>query len=110
MAALAVDLADRGWATWNVEYRRVGNGGGVPETLDDVRAAIAALTQLAEPLDTGRVVIVGHSAGGQLGLCVADEPAVAGGGVAGRRMRSASRLRATPSASPPPGVHGRRAR
>jgi acetyl esterase/lipase len=76
MAALAVDLADRGWATWNVEYRRVGNGGGVPETLDDVRAAIAALAQLGEPLDTGRVVIVGHSAGGQLGLCVADEPAV----------------------------------
>jgi acetyl esterase/lipase len=77
MAALAVDLADRGWATWNVEYRRVGNGGGVPETLDDVRAAIAALTRLDEPLQTGRVVIVGHSAGGQLGLCVADEPSVA---------------------------------
>jgi acetyl esterase/lipase len=77
MAALAVDLADRGWATWNVEYRRVGNGGGVPETLDDVRASIAALSALAAPLDTQRVVIVGHSAGGQLGLCVADEPAVA---------------------------------
>jgi acetyl esterase/lipase len=77
MAALAVDLADRGWATWNVEYRRVGNGGGVPETLDDVRAAIAALTHLTEPLDARRVVIVGHSAGGQLGLCVAGEPAVA---------------------------------
>lgn len=78
MAALAVDLADRGWATWNVEYRRVGNGGGVPETLDDVRAAIAALADLSEPLEAGRVVIVGHSAGGQLGLCVADEPAVTG--------------------------------
>jgi acetyl esterase/lipase len=78
MAALAVDLADRGWATWNVEYRRVGNGGGVPETLDDVRAALAALADLTEPLDTSRVVIVGHSAGGQLGLCTADEPAVTG--------------------------------
>jgi acetyl esterase/lipase len=76
MAALAVDLADRGWATWNVEYRRVGNGGGVPETLDDVRAAIVALPDLTVPLDADRVVIVGHSAGGQLGLCVADEPAV----------------------------------
>lgn len=76
MAALAVDLADRGWATWNVEYRRVGNGGGMPETLDDVRAALAALTAVAEPLDTRRIVIVGHSAGGQLGLCVSDEPAV----------------------------------
>ncbi len=77
MAALAVDLADRGWATWNVEYRRVGNGGGVPETLDDVRAAIAALADLTEPLQAGRVVIVGHSAGGQLGLCVSDAPGVA---------------------------------
>ncbi len=78
MAALAVDLADRGWASWNVEYRRVGNGGGVPETLDDMRAAIAALAGLGEPLETERIVIVGHSAGGQLGLCVADEPSVAG--------------------------------
>ncbi len=81
MAALAVDLADRGWASWNVEYRRVGNGGGVPETLDDVRSAIAALASRAQdgaPIDPERVVIVGHSAGGQLGLCVADEPSVGG--------------------------------
>ncbi|HEY2321187.1 MAG TPA: alpha/beta fold hydrolase [Solirubrobacteraceae bacterium] len=76
MAGLAVDLADRGWATWNVEYRRTGNGGGVPETLDDVRAAVAALARLPAPLDLRRVVIVGHSAGGQLGLCVAGEPLV----------------------------------
>ena len=76
MAAVAVDLADRGWATWNVEYRRTGNGGGVPETLGDVRAAVAALAELPAPLDLRRVVIVGHSAGGQLGLCVADEPLV----------------------------------
>jgi dipeptidyl aminopeptidase/acylaminoacyl peptidase len=77
MAALAVDLADRGWASWNVEYRRAGNGGGVPETLDDVRAAIAALGRLGRSLDATRQVIIGHSAGGQLGLCVADEPSVA---------------------------------
>lgn len=76
MAALAVDLADRGWATWNVEYRRTGNGGGVPETLDDVRAALRALADLPAPLERRRVIIVGHSAGGQLGLCVADEPLV----------------------------------
>ncbi|MFL5859727.1 MAG: alpha/beta hydrolase family protein [Solirubrobacteraceae bacterium] len=76
MAALAVDLADRGWATWNVEYRRAGNGGGVPETLDDVRAAVAALLRLPAPLDLARVVVIGHSAGGHLGLCVVDEPAV----------------------------------
>ena len=75
---LAADLAAHGYTCWNIEYRRVGNGGGVPETLDDVRAAIAALADLSEPLEAGRLVIVGHSAGGQLGLCVADEPAVTG--------------------------------
>jgi acetyl esterase/lipase len=77
MAALAVDLADRGWATWNVEYRRVGSGGGVPETLDDVRAAIDAVTTVEAPLDRTRLVVIGHSAGGQLALCMAGMPAVA---------------------------------
>jgi acetyl esterase/lipase len=76
MAALAADLCDRGWASWNVEYRRAGNGGGVPETLEDVRAAIAALGRADAPVDPSRVVVIGHSAGGELGLCVADEPAV----------------------------------
>ena len=41
--ALAEDLAERGWAAWNIEYRRLGNGSGVPETLDDVSAAIHKL-------------------------------------------------------------------
>lgn len=76
MEALAIDLVDRGWATWNVEYRRVGNGGGVPETLDDVRAAVMALAGVHPPLAADDVVLIGHSAGGQLGLCVADAPAV----------------------------------
>jgi len=76
MAALTVDLADRGWASWNVEYRRVGNGGGVPETLDDVRAAIDALATVDAPLDRARLVVIGHSAGGQLALCAAGMPAV----------------------------------
>jgi acetyl esterase/lipase len=77
MAALAADLAARGWATWNVEYRRTGSGGGVPQTLDDVRAAIRALPRLSAALEPGRILVIGHSAGGQLGLCVADEPSVA---------------------------------
>jgi acetyl esterase/lipase len=77
MTALAVDLADRGWATWNVEYRRVGTGGGVPETLDDVRAAIEALTSVEAPLDCGRLLVIGHSAGGQLALWAAGMPTVA---------------------------------
>ncbi len=76
MSAMAVDLADRGWATWNVEYRRVGCGGGVPETLEDVGAAVAALGALDAPLDPTRVLVIGHSAGGQLALCIAGMPAV----------------------------------
>jgi acetyl esterase/lipase len=81
MAALAADLAARGWATWNVEYRRVGSGGGVPETLHDVHAAIRALPLVSAPLELEleleRILVIGHSAGGQLGLCAADEPSVA---------------------------------
>jgi len=76
MSALASDLAGRGWGCWNVEYRRVGNGGGVPETVDDVRAAIDALPDVDAPLAHDRLVIIGHSAGGHLGLCVADMPSV----------------------------------
>lgn len=69
----AVDLAERGWATWNVEYRRVGDGsgGGWPQTLEDVSAAVDHLATLAAdgaPLDLGCVVSIGHSAGGHLAL------------------------------------------
>jgi dipeptidyl aminopeptidase/acylaminoacyl peptidase len=78
MSALAIDLADRGWASWNIEYRRIGTGGGPSEMLDDVRAALGALSAAPAPLDLSRVPVIGHSAGGQLGLCVASTPAVAG--------------------------------
>jgi acetyl esterase/lipase len=61
---LAESLARHGWVAWNVEYRRVGNGGGSPRTLDDVHAAIEALAGVEAPLD--RVVTIGHSAGGHL--------------------------------------------
>ena len=72
MDALASDLVDRGWATWNVEYRRLGkSGGGVPATTDDVAAAIDALADVDAALDLERVVAVGHSAGGHLALWAA---------------------------------------
>jgi acetyl esterase/lipase len=61
---LAASLAEHGWAAWNLEYRRVGNGGGNPATLDDVAAAIDALDE--QDLDLSRVLAVGHSAGGHL--------------------------------------------
>jgi acetyl esterase/lipase len=65
MDALCADLAARGWAAWNIEYRRLGNGGGVPYTLEDVSAAIDHVDQLPG-VDLSRVVTIGHSAGGHL--------------------------------------------
>ena len=68
------DLTRRGFATWNIEYRRVGeDGGGWPGTFIDVSDAVNHLTQLGERfrLDLSRVVILGHSAGGQLALWLA---------------------------------------
>jgi acetyl esterase/lipase len=59
---LAEDLVRRGWTVANLEYRRVGNGGGFPATLDDVHHALGVL----EPYAAGPVVTLGHSAGGHL--------------------------------------------
>jgi acetyl esterase/lipase len=73
---LAADLAATGLAAWNIEYRRVGGGGGWPATFDDVAAAVDALAGPAQeaaegrlPLD--RVVALGHSAGGHLAAWLA---------------------------------------
>jgi acetyl esterase/lipase len=77
MDGLAEDLTARGYATWNVEYRRVGaSGGGYPQTLHDVAAVIDALQAVAQyhPLDLERVVLIGHSAGGHLALWAATRP------------------------------------
>jgi acetyl esterase/lipase len=75
MKAACVDLARRGLAAWNVEYRRIGRGqgGGWPATLDDVAAAIDHLALLDDPrLGLGEgVAAIGHSAGGQLALWAA---------------------------------------
>jgi acetyl esterase/lipase len=78
---ISVDLARRGWAAWNVEYRRLGpDGGGWPETFDDVAAAIDHLAALDDPrLDLDRVTVVGHSAGGQLALWAAARPGLPAG-------------------------------
>jgi acetyl esterase/lipase len=72
MRPLAGDLAGRGMAAWNLEYRRVGQpGGGWPGTADDVAAGIDALAGAHPGLDLGRVAVVGHSAGGHLALWAA---------------------------------------
>ncbi|WP_061293347.1 alpha/beta hydrolase [Herbidospora cretacea] len=66
MDALAVDLAGRGYAAWNLEYRRPDRHGW-QATVADVEAGLDRLTGL-DALDLGRVVVLGHSAGGQLAL------------------------------------------
>ena len=69
MRGLAGDLVRRGWAVWNIEYRRLGEaGGGWPATFEDVAAAIDHLQTLDAPLDLDGVSFVGHSAGGHLAL------------------------------------------
>jgi acetyl esterase/lipase len=82
MEPLAEDLADRGFATWNIDYRRVGDGGGGDSwrvTLDDVAASLDQLGALSAqfPLDTDRTALVGHSAGGHLALWLSSEFQVA---------------------------------
>jgi acetyl esterase/lipase len=76
---LAGALAERGIASWNVEYRRVDEeGGGYPGTYQDMNAALAMLGQQAQryPLDLKRLVAVGHSAGGQLVQWMAGRPRI----------------------------------
>jgi acetyl esterase/lipase len=74
---LCADLVARGWAAWNVEYRRIGalSGGGYPQTLEDAGAAVDHLAEIpahaAGMLDTTRVVAIGHSAGGHLAAWLA---------------------------------------
>lgn len=78
---LCAALAAEGLGTANLEYRRVGNdGGGWPGTFEDVRNAFQFLVQYAPQhnLDASRIIVMGHSAGGQLALCLAaHEPKVA---------------------------------
>lgn len=77
---LCAALCAKGLATANLEYRRVGNDGGAwPGTFADIRSAYQFLLQNARRhnLDSGRIVVMGHSAGGQLALCLAaHEPSV----------------------------------
>jgi acetyl esterase/lipase len=77
MDGIASDLTRRGYATWNLEFRRVGaSGGGWPVTFTDVAAGIDHLRELQReaPIDLERVVALGHSAGGHLAVWAASRP------------------------------------
>lgn len=98
-AHLAAALCAAGVATWNVEYRRVGEpGGGWPGTAQDVGAAIDFLREVAprHGLDLDRVVTVGFSAGGHLALWAAARHRLPAGhplrGVAPLRLKGAVSL------------------
>lgn len=69
--AMADALRDRGLATWNIEYRRIDDpGGGWPGTFQDAGVAADYVRTLAKtyPIDTRRVIAVGHSAGAVLAI------------------------------------------
>jgi acetyl esterase/lipase len=71
MTGLCEDLAAHGLAAWNLEHRRVGNGGGWPSTFVDVAAGVDLLAEVRAPIDLARLGAVGHSAGGHLALWAA---------------------------------------
>lgn len=77
-APLAEDLAARGFTCWNLEYRRVGNGGGWPHTFADIAAGIDLLASasLEHGLDTRTTTALGHSAGGHLAVWAAGRPSL----------------------------------
>jgi acetyl esterase/lipase len=73
-------LRTAGLATFNFEYRRLGNiGGGWPGTFEDIRSAYRFLQQehARFQIDLDKFIVMGHSAGGQLALCLAaHEPSI----------------------------------
>jgi acetyl esterase/lipase len=89
LAPIGDALKRQGIATWNIEYRRLGQpGGGWPGTYRDVGAAIDHLRTLAPRyrLDLSRVLFVGHSAGGHLALWASARARVPGASaIASRR-------------------------
>jgi acetyl esterase/lipase len=74
MSHLAEVLRNEGYATWNIEFRRVGDvGGGWPGTFLDVAKGTDYVRELAKryPVNPKEVVVMGHSAGGHLALWLA---------------------------------------
>ena len=77
MGHISAALTEAGFATWNIEYRRVGNpGGGWPGTFEDTAKATDYLREIADKysLDLNQVIAVGHSAGGHLALLLGARP------------------------------------
>jgi acetyl esterase/lipase len=77
---LCAALSAQGVATWNLEYRRVGNhGGGWPGTFEDIRTGYRFLSTIAKKynFNLAKTLVMGHSAGAELALCLAGhEPSI----------------------------------
>lgn len=93
MTALAEDLATRGFAAWNIEYRRVGDAqGGWPNTMLDVARATDHLRAIAPTyaLNLAQAIAIGHSAGGHLALWLAARHRIAASSILSTATRQAS--------------------
>lgn len=73
LGQLSKALTKIGYAVWNIEFRRLGNGGGFPITFEDVAMGADFLNTIAETyaLDLSKLTAMGHSAGGHLALWLA---------------------------------------
>ena len=73
LGELCKSLNTLGYAVWNIEYRRLGNGGGWPTTFKDVAKGSDYLREISKEylLDLSKVISMGHSAGGHLALWLA---------------------------------------
>lgn len=74
MNPMADELRNRGFAVWNLEYRRIGHdGGGYPGTFLDIANGADYLKVIAQEyqLDLSNVIVSGHSAGGHLATWLA---------------------------------------
>jgi acetyl esterase/lipase len=79
LGCLSAALAGAGYSVANIEYRRIPGKPGY--TLEDVRRAVEHFTHQLRSQHNGRVLLVGHSAGGHLTLWGASQiamPALAG--------------------------------
>ena len=100
LSSLATALVGDGFAVWNMEYRRLGAGGGWPTTFDDIVVGLNHLTLLIEQYDLPRdaLVVAGHSAGGHLALWSASSEAMERAG--GLRARPKAVVGLAPAAQP----------
>jgi len=73
LGSLVASLAEDGFAIWNIEYRRYGNGGEFPRMFLDAAVATDHLRQIKDEhsLNLDQVISMGHSAGGHLALWLA---------------------------------------